>query len=69
MLPRSPAKLVQLIALLLLVSIFLMLVQRYADGVVAIICFAVAAGVVIFLWTRLKLHQYFFDDERKRRKE
>lgn len=62
MLPRSPAKLVQLIALLLLVSILLMLIQNYADGVIAIVCFVAAAGVVIFLWGRLKLHQYFFDE-------
>jgi hypothetical protein len=61
MLPRSPAKAVQLVVLLLLVSILLMLIRHYADGVVEIVSFVITAGVVIVLWSRLKLHQYFFD--------
>lgn len=62
MLPRSPTKLLQLVALLLLVSILLMLIQNYADGVIAVACFIAVAGIVIFLWSRLKLHQYFFEE-------
>jgi len=62
MFPRSPARFAQLVVMLLLVSMILMLIQTSMGGVIGLVSFAVAAAVVISLWTHLKLHQYFFGE-------
>lgn len=61
MLPKTLALTVQLIGLLLLVSLLLLIVRVALNGWVEIAGFAVAAAIIIWLWQKLRLHDYFFE--------
>ena len=60
MLPKTLALTVQLIVLMLLVSTLLLIVRVSLDGWVEIAGFGVAAAIIIWLWHKLRLHDYFF---------
>jgi hypothetical protein len=60
MLPKTLALTVQLIALLLLVSLLLLVVRISLDGWVELAGFGVTAAIIIWLWHKLRLHDYFF---------
>jgi hypothetical protein len=60
--PKSLAKTVQLIVLLLLVSAGINIVLAYTRGLMQIVVFAGAVVVIGLLWSRLDLRRYFFGD-------
>jgi len=48
--------------MMLLISFALTLLLRSASGPLAIAIYAVGLALLVWLWGRLKLHQYFFGD-------
>lgn len=63
MLPKSPIKALQLILLLGLVSLLLGSALEIGMDARALLVLG-AAVVIVILWDRLKLHDYFFGDDR-----